>query len=137
MLLLVEVGSVNGATIIVTSNNINWSALTGGTGVNGLPTRSDSIVVTNDKILTVNVPDAVCGGMLLGVPGNKNNGDGTLTFSSSTSQLTLNNLTIGKNNTFYGTLNMANGGILKIGATITVKGDNGTNNVWIPGPGRI
>ncbi len=136
LLLLVGVESVNGATIIVTSNNINWSALT---GLNGghLPTRSDSIVVTNDKILTVDIPDAVCGGMLLGVPGNKNNGDGTLTFSSSTSQLTLNNLTIGKNNTFYGTLNMANGGILKIGATITVKGDNGTNNVWIPGPGRI
>jgi len=74
---------------IVISANTNWSAITTGSGVGGQPTAADSIVVNNGVTLTIDVANAVAGGVTLG---NNTAGTATLTFSGSNRKAVFNTL---------------------------------------------
>lgn len=106
------------AAITITTNT-NWSAITTGTGTGGQPGPGDTITVKNGRTLTVNVTNGQAGAITLG-GGNPSGGQGTLSFSASTSQVTLTNAS-GQTGTLIlggggnaGNLNMANGGTLTL-----------------------
>ena len=48
---------------IVISSNMNWSAITGGSGTNGAPTTADTITINAGVTLTVDVLSAVSGAL--------------------------------------------------------------------------
>jgi hypothetical protein len=48
---------------IVISSNMNWSAITGGSGTNGAPTTADTITINTGVTLTVDVLSAVSGAL--------------------------------------------------------------------------
>ena len=109
--------------------NTNWSSLTGGSGPGGLPNSSDSITVSNGAVLTVNVTNAVCGAIRLGI---KNSGDGTLTFAASGSpMLVVTTLWVGGSNqggrNGGGILTMVQGATLSAG-TISSGSNTATYN---------
>ena len=61
------------ANIPITTNTL-WSAITTGSGPGGRPNASDAITVRNGATLTVDVPNAVCGSLQLGLSGGAGNG---------------------------------------------------------------
>ena len=86
LFVLMCINAVNAATITVTGNT-NWSALTGGSGIGGLPNNTDILIVRGGATLTVNVTNAACASLQLG--GTTANGAGTLTFSGTNPYLTV------------------------------------------------
>ena len=114
-LLLVMVGMANANTITV-SSSMNWSAVTGGSGSGGHIGSGDTVVVTNGATLTIDSSGASCKNMQLGATGGT--GNGTLTFSDSTSKLAVGVgtggiLTIGMVGGGTGSINMSSGGWLQ------------------------
>ncbi|RLS77934.1 MAG: hypothetical protein DWI02_09305, partial [Planctomycetota bacterium] len=112
---------------IVISSNKNWSAITTGSGINGAPTATDTIVVNNGVTLTMNVNNAVAGAVILG---NGTTGTAKLAFSTGTLAATLGSLT--NNGTATVTFNNANS-TLSVG---TANTDNSFAGV-ISGAGNL
>ncbi len=125
--------SVKAGTITISSST-NWSSITTGSGLNGLPSVEDTITVQNRSTLTVDVSDAVCAEIQLG----GNNGflsTGTLLFNDA-SQVAVNGIVIiGNSGGFInrGVIDMSKGGI------IICKGlkENTIFNQLTPGNGTI
>lgn len=119
--LVLAVTFVNGATITITANT-NWSNITTGSGVGGLPTSADAIIVRSSRTLTVDVSDAVCGSLQLGrVNSTSGTNAGTLAFSGTNPALTVTSagglsgaVTLGG----YG--NTANDGTITFSSTATL-----------------
>jgi hypothetical protein len=107
--LVVGVESVSGVTITIGSNT-NWSAITTGSGIGGLPSSSDIIIINNGKTLTVNSATAVCASIQIGSTAT-NSGNGTLVFNNGSQVTVSGTVTLGMGNRI-GTLTMTNGGIL-------------------------
>ncbi|MFM7844719.1 MAG: beta strand repeat-containing protein, partial [Planctomycetota bacterium] len=95
---------------IVISANTNWSAITTGSGVGGQPTSADTIVVNPGATLTIDVNNAVVGGVTLG---NNTAGTATIAFSGTNRVATFASLT----NTATGTaqLNISSTNELRVG----------------------
>jgi hypothetical protein len=101
--------SASAATRTVT-NNTSWSTLTVAAG--------DNVIVKGGATLTINTGTAVCANIQLG-GGNPNAGSGRIIFNSG-SQLTVSgSITLGSG-TRTGTINMTNGGTLKIGVSLVL-----------------
>lgn len=125
VLMLLSVSWVQGADIYI-SNNINWSAITGGSGPGGLPSSADN-VYTQGNTVTVNVANAVCATISIG----KNGQGGSLIFNSG-SVLTVSGNVISSGNK-PNAITMSLGGTLKCtGFTLT-----NTNLTWTPGTGTV
>jgi hypothetical protein len=124
--ILVPVALANNINI---TSNTNWNAITSGSGSGGRPGPSDSIYVRSNRTLTVNVTNGVCRAIQLGSTFSSTS-TGTLTFSASSSQLTLTNIHVGGNSS--GTLNMTNGGLLQVSGSFTL-----TNGTFTEGAGTI
>ncbi|MFA6471680.1 MAG: hypothetical protein WCU00_06525, partial [Candidatus Latescibacterota bacterium] len=124
---------VYAATITVTTNT-NWSALTGGTGSGGLPGSADIVIVQSAATLTVDLTNAVCGTLTLGV---KNKGNGTLAFSAGGTSVVyvVTSLDVGGSGGTpgLGSINMNNGGTLQIGGTVTIS----AAGTWTPSTGTV
>ena len=112
---------------IVISSNTNWNAITTGSGINGAPTATDTIVVNNGVTLTINVNNAAAGAVILG---NGTTGTAKLAFSTGTRAATLGSLT--NNGTATVTFNNANS-TLSVG---TANTDNSFAGV-ISGAGNL
>lgn len=120
-------------TIPITSNT-TWSSINNGTGAGGQPSSSDDIIVSKGRTLTVDVTNGVCRTLQLGTDsgGNGVAGNGTLSFSSSTSKVTVSGVvTLGDVNN-SGSISMSNGG------TLSAQGFS-VNNLtsWAPGTGTV
>ena len=100
--------SLQAATVTITTDT-DWSAAT----INS----ADDVVVKNGAILTVDIFNAECASLRLGDNGT-NAGTGTLSFSTSTSRLTVNGTVFfgksGGGAPEAGFLNLANGGRLTV-----------------------
>jgi hypothetical protein len=108
--------NISAATVTITSN-INWSAITTGTGTGGIPSAVDDISIQNGVTVTVNINNAVCSSITVG--GGNNNTTSILKFNAS-SQLTVSGaITIGSNGNRKGSIDMASGGLLKTGGAFT------------------
>lgn len=93
------------STFFVTTSK-NWSAL-------GAVTNLDTVVIEKGATLTVNVADAVAGSLIIGSSGGPDAGNGTLSFSAATSQLTVGGFVeLGGATGQTGTVNMTSGGSL-------------------------
>ena len=133
--LFLAMAATGSAATITVSATMNWSALTGGSQLGGQPTPSDTVIVNNNAILTVDVANATCGNLQLGDSTNPS-GNGTLVFNSGSSLLVDNavfppsgTLSIGVSGGGMGGINMSNGG--RLGADIILAGNAGT---WVPAP---
>jgi len=115
------------ATFTITANT-NWSTMPG-----GLPTSLDTVTVKNGATLTVDVTNAVCDTLELGISGGKDNGNGTLTFLDGTSMLSVATSVVIGNGARIGSIDMTGGGILQLGGTVTIT-NAGT---WTPGIGTV
>jgi hypothetical protein len=124
--ILLPVALANNITI---TSNTNWNSITSGSGTSGRPGPSDSIYVRSNRTLTVNATNGVCRAIQLGSTFSSTS-TGTLTFSASSSQLTLTNIHVGGNSS--GTLNMTNGGLLQISGSFTLS-----NGTFTEGAGTI
>src|SRR5260221_6131572 len=86
LMLLLLSGEVLGQTI---NSNINWSA------ISPTPTSNSAIIISNNAIVTVDVSNAVCLSIQIGLTsGSSNSNTGTLTFSGLTPTLTAGSITI-------------------------------------------
>lgn len=118
------------ADLLITTNTL-WSAITTGTGPGGQPGSADNITVRGNVTLTVNVANAVCNNLNIG-SGGANNTTSILLFNNG-SALTVVNFNINGAQNRRGSLNMTNGGLLKITGVAAV-----TNlNTFTPGTGTI
>ena len=119
-------------TTINIDSNINWSAITTGSGIGGQPSSYDTINVgvTNNTTLTVDVSNAVCGNLVLGH--HTADKTGTLVFNNG-SNLTVNNLSVGAAGGGAGIITMTSGGTLNISNAVTVN-QAGT---WTQGTGTV
>lgn len=115
------------ATFTITTNT-NWSAIP-----SGPPLSTDTVTVKNGATLTVDVTNAVAATLNLGISGGASNGNGTLSFSAGTSVLSVGTSLVIGNGAKTGSINMASGGTLQLGGTITVT-NGGT---WTPGTGTV
>ena len=112
--------------IITITSNTNWSAITTGSGPGGQPNSTDQVRIGNNAILTVNVTNAQAGLVSVGIGMGMGNGNGTLAFNSG-SILTISPATLSGDIVLGvttpgrpATLNMALGGILRIGGAMNV-----------------
>lgn len=121
------------AVSITIVSNVNWSAITSGSGSGGLPGTSDVIDVRNNCVLTVDISNAVCASMQLGWNSNPSKGNGTLYFNSGSSLTVSGIITLG-NGGKVGKIDMQNGGILACNS-LAISG-TGTN-VFVSGAGSI
>lgn len=121
------------AATITISSSINWSEISNGSGNNGLPSIEDTITVQNRATLTVDVPDAVCGGIQLGQSGGFIS-IGTLLFNNG-SQVIVNGIVIIGSNGFIngGVVDMTSGGKLICKSLVVI----GIINQWTPGTGTV
>jgi len=90
-------------TITVSTTNMAWSGLTGGSGPGGQPNQLDDIIVKTGRTLTVDVVGATVGKIQLGA-GAPSAGQGTLSFNAGSS------LTITSAGGHTGTLILGGGG---------------------------
>ncbi|HET6228387.1 MAG TPA: hypothetical protein VFF27_19050, partial [Bacteroidia bacterium] len=99
---------INAATYTAVASG-NWDADATWSGV-GIPGAGDDVVIEDGKTITVNIANAACNSMNIGT-GGLLTAACTLTFSSSSSQLTTGVITFG---TLLSTctLDMTNGGII-------------------------
>ncbi len=118
------------ATITLTAANTNWSSITGGSGPNGLPSNSDTIIVKNGRTLTVNVSNAVASSIQLGSNTAPNAGTGTLAFNAGSALEVSGAVTLGSG-TRSGTVRMTNGG------TLTLRQFSYVNGTFTPGSGTV
>ncbi|MGC1391256.1 MAG: DUF2341 domain-containing protein, partial [Bacteroidales bacterium] len=112
LLVLISFNSfVNAATFTI-SVNTNWSAIAGGP-----PLATDNIIITNGAILTVDVANAVCASVQIGI----GSGNGVLVFNAG-SQLTVGGAVTLGNGAITGTLTMTLGGTLICNSLILTGG---------------
>gem|GEM_PF-3268576 len=131
LLLLPNLSTLKAAIYIVNTDS-DWSTATAFTAT---PTAADDIIVTAGATLTIDVADAVCASMQIGISGNGT--AGTISFNAG-SQLTVSGLislggTVNNNNT--GTITMTAGGTLVCGSLTYNLGLNNTANVINQGAG--
>jgi hypothetical protein len=132
MLILIFSVSICNAETRVASKSGNWTD-TKTWGKDPIPTASDNVIITKRAIVTININNAVCASLQLGSHEPKK-GDGTLFFENSTSQLTVgNDVVLGNDINETGSINMINGGILKIGGSLSTP----YIGTFIPGSGTI
>ena len=109
----------------------NWG--TGATWVGGVtPGSGDDAVIASGHNVTVNVTNAVA--LTVTVGSGTNNTTSTLSFNSGSVLTITNSLTVGGSGNRKGTIDMTNGGTLKIGTSVstnsnTVTGVSGTGTV--------
>jgi|GEM_PF-3203778 len=125
LLLFTTLSPDSKAATITISANTNWSSITGGSGIGGLPTSIDNMTIKGATV-TVDITNAACGSITLGASGNK---AGTLTFAATGSPA----LTVaGTSGTL--TVNAAAGGIglgtltMVAGATLSTVTFSGTGS---------
>lgn len=88
------------------------------------PTSADRVIVKNGRTLTVNVANAVCGELILGVSGGSGNGNGTLRFDGNrdlriiATTAPLNGNVILGDSPRTGSIDMSSGGNLKISGSL-------------------
>jgi len=131
LILFIGNGIVNGATRTATVSG-NWNATTtwGGSSV---PTANDDVTIKSGVTVTVNISTAICKNLQVGV---KNNSAGTIAFNSGSILTVTGNGTFGEKHPVFpatGSIQMTNGGLLKIGGALTVQ----YLGTWTPGTGTI
>ncbi len=107
------------AALVVVPADINWSALTGGSGPGGLPGATDTVMVISNATLTVDLTNAVCANLQLGGT-NTGSGNGALVFQADSRLTCATNLTVG-NATGTGSLDFSSGGRLQIAGAVVVN----------------
>ncbi|MFC1873366.1 beta strand repeat-containing protein [Chloroflexota bacterium] len=127
LLVLIPV-PVQAAAITSTGAGGNWSATTTWAG-GVVPGAADTVTITTGSPVTVDVANSACLTLLIGT----GNGDVTLTFNSGSVLTVSSTLTIGSNSNKKGTIIMASGGTMQLGAGITIDGAG----TWIPGTGTV
>jgi MSHA biogenesis protein MshQ len=123
------------AAQITVTGNTTWSNLNGGSGPGGLPNSTDDVIVQKGRTLTVDITNAQCKTLQLGSDSgsNGNKGNGSLSFSGSTSSVTVAGVvTLGDVNSRTGSIDMSNGG------TLTTQGFSIVNlGSWNQGTGTV
>jgi hypothetical protein len=125
----------NGNHTFNVTSNTNWSAIKD--GIYGPPAAGDTVIVSNGATVNVDMSNAMVATLQLGGTASKS-GDGTLTFSSSSTNLTVSsslifgNIANGANKT-QGNINMSSGATLQINGSIVVN----TAGTWTPGIGTV
>ncbi len=102
---------VPAALTIIASEN--WSAITGGTGTGGLPSSTDSVLITNGAVVTVDGTGTtdIAGAITLG-SSTISPGTGELLFNSGTTLTVATTLTSGATAADFGKVDMTSGGTL-------------------------
>src|SRR6185503_19111098 len=127
--------NTKGSTINIIAST-NWSAITTGSGVGGLPGILDVINIKNNAIVTVDVSNAICSYLQIGASGGSS-GPGTLLFNAG-SQLSQNGNTavfVGASATNNGIIDMTAGGTFIVNKIVVNNGINA--GILIPGNGTI
>jgi hypothetical protein len=121
------------ANNITISVNKNWSTINTGSGPGGQPNSSDAVTVSAGATLTVDVANASCASVQLGVADF--GFGGTLTFNANSLLTVSGAVTLGVNISLFGTgsITMTSGGILKIGGSFTAP----KIGTFTPGAGTI
>jgi fibronectin-binding autotransporter adhesin len=125
----------NGNHTFNVTSNTDWSAIKD--GIYGPPAAGDTVIVSNGATVNVDMSNAMAATLQLGGTASKS-GDGTLTFSSSSTNLTVSsslifgNTATGANKT-QGNINMSSGATLQINGSIVVN----TPGTWTPGTGTV
>jgi trimeric autotransporter adhesin len=116
------------------TTNTNWSSITTGEGPNGQPNCSDDIIISGNAILTVDVNDAQCAN--ININRYDDNTTGQLKFNSGSQLAVCGSVGVGYTlaTSRNGILDMANGGILKIGGLLNLSPGVST---FIPGSGVV
>lgn len=102
------------ADITSTTTGGNWNATTTWTG-GKIPVNGDQVFIEGP--VTVNINSAVCTTLKIGTV---NNSTQTITFNSGSILTVSGDVVLGSNGQRKGSIDMTNGGILKIGGSITV-----------------
>ncbi|MHB9141721.1 MAG: beta strand repeat-containing protein, partial [Paludibacter sp.] len=119
------------ATRTATSSG-NWNS-TSTWGGSSVPTSSDNVIIENNANVTVNISNAVCASLRIGYNW-PSSGPGTLSFSSTTSKLTVGDyVTLGNSSYRTGSIDMSNGGFLQIGGSFTAP----YIGTFTPGSGTV
>ena len=117
------------------SGNLNWSAITNGSGPGGQPGVADTLTIDQGATLTVDVTNGVCAAIQVSVAGQ---GSGTLVFNTG-SQVTvhgaLTNGAAGAAGGTLGTVTMTSGGTLLCQGLTAFA--TPTPTVWTPGAGTV
>jgi hypothetical protein len=119
----------------VASGNWNasttWSATSGGAPGASVPVNGDAVFIERNYIVTVDISNAACTSIIVGV---KNRNPGTLQFNSGSVLTVSGDIILGEDKGTgnpTGSLIMTNGGLLKVGGAFTSV-NQGT---WTPGTG--
>jgi len=129
--LLLGTRNVTNAAIKITINDdTNWSEIITGSGIGGQPNSTDDIIITSNSILTVDISNGICKSIQVS-SGNSAGSKGILSFSAGSQIEVVGSLTLGDKR--VGTLDMTNGGLLKIGGSLTITKtgvlDSGTGTI--------
>lgn len=118
------------AVAITIAASTNWSAINTGSGPGGQPSAADTITISGNTILTVNVANGVCASMTIG---SANTSGATLAFNANSKVTVSGNVQFGNGGASRnGAIDMTNGGTL-LAQSFTVS----NIRTWIPGAGTV
>lgn len=114
------------------SSTSTWSTTSGGASGASVPVTGDNVYIEGGWTVTVDVANAGCQALLIEATSNYNT-TSSIKFNSGSVLTVAGNVNLGLNGQRKGSIDMASGGLFRIGGTLTVA-QLGT---WIPGSGTI
>lgn len=119
LLLMLNGGVLFGQAVNVANSNGNWNN-SSIWSQNRVPIATDLVQIPGGVTVTVNINNAVCSTLVIW-NGTGGNNAATLSFAAASNQLTVStSISVGTSNR-TGVINMASGGILRIGGNLTLN----------------